>query len=278
MKLMRFSMFTVCAGLLLWNGPATRAQATPQTLYHVTLDTSQLPSHPAGLFSLEFSLIDGSGVGNGNSTVVVTNFNFGTNGAYNGDPSTNGGVSGDLSSAVTLVDTAPESDFAESFIPGNTLTFDVYATLSLETNGVSDEFDISILDSDIEPLPTVDTISNNVLVRMTTSNGVSITVASYSTDPSTDPFASGPPLSFAPLVFLNGTHPPSGSPTLSISLNGDGTATVQWLAVYSNFTLEETPDFINWSYVPIAETLVGNNFDVIVYPSDASAEFYRLVQ
>jgi hypothetical protein len=278
MKLMRLSIFTLCAGLLLWNGPAARAQTTPQTLYHVTVDPSQLQSHPAGLFSLEFSLIDGTGLGEGNSTVVVTNFNFGTNGAYNGDPSANSGVSGDLSSAVTLVDTAPESDFWESFIPGNTLTFDVYATLTLEANGVSDEFDISILDANIEPIPTLDTISNNVLVRMTTSNGVAITVASFSTDPSTDPIASGPPLSFAPQVLLSGTHAPPGRPTLSISRITNGTATVQWPAVYSNFTLEETPDLVNWSFVPTPETLVGTNFDVIVYPSDAPAEFYRLAQ
>ena len=278
MKLMRFSMFTVCAGLLLWNSPAARAQTTPQTLYHVTVDTSQLQGHPAGLFSLEFSIIDGTGLGEGNSTVVVTNFNFGTNGAYDGDPSTNGGVSGDLSSAVTLVDTAPESEFAESFIPGNTLTFDVYAALSLDTNGLSDEFDISILDSENAPLPTLDTITNNVLTRMTTSNGAAITVASYSTDASTEPFASGPPLSFAPLVLLNGTHPPSGSPTLTIMLNGDGTATVQWLAVYSNFTLEESADLLNWSFVPAPETVVGTNLDVIVYPSVAPAEYYRLAQ
>jgi len=276
-KFLRAGVPTLCAALLLGRALTAAAQTTAQTLYHVTIDTSQLQDHPAGAFSLEFTLIDGAGTGDGNSTIVLTNFNFGTNGVFNGEPDANGGVSGDLSTNVTLSDTSPENDFTEEFSPGTSLTFDVYATLSLDTNGISDEFEMAIVDQEGERIPTLDTNADNSLVRLTTSDGATISVESYGTDPTLEPVTSGPPVSFGPLVLLNGTTLP-GTPMLNLGVNGNGTDTLQWPARFSNFTLQETSDFVTWSPVPIEASTVGTNYNVIVYPADAPYEFYRLAQ
>jgi hypothetical protein len=44
----------------------------------VTLDTSALGALPNGPFSLGFELADGSGTGDGNNSVVLSDFQFGS--------------------------------------------------------------------------------------------------------------------------------------------------------------------------------------------------------
>jgi hypothetical protein len=271
-----FASFLLCAGLLPGSGTVARAQTTPLLLYHVTMDTSQLQGHTAGPFSLQFTFIDGSGLGDSNGAVIVTNFNFGAGGDVEG-ASDDDNSGGDLTSFVTLTDDTPECDFSEQFDAGTNLTFDLYATLSLDAGLLSDEFQIAILDSESQRIPTLDTNDEDVLVRLTTSNGFSITVETYGTDPAVNPVASGPPVSFGPLVLLDGTAPP-GPPTLNITLNADGSAAVCWPALYSDFTLQETADFTNWISTPIEPATIGTNSTVLVDPSEAPLQYYRLAQ
>jgi hypothetical protein len=268
------SSFGLCCALTLSVGPAL-AQTTTQTLYHVSINTSQLAKHDAAPFSLHFALADGSGNADGNASVLLTNFNFGINGDFNSDPSLDGGAAGDLSSAVILQDTQPENVFTGGFIPGDKLTFDVYATLSLDTNGNPDAFEFAITDSAGERLPTVDVNNNNTLVRLTTADGSTINVEAYSTDPSQDPFAASPPVSFGPLVLLDGAPAP-GQPTLHASLNLDGTLSLRWPAANSDYTLQQSPDLSNWDILPVSETVAGTNLVVTVAPGDAPKSFYRL--
>lgn len=279
MKLPNFSrsLLALSASLILWTAPVTQAQTTAPTLFHVTIDTSQLVNHPAGAFALQCTLVDGSGNGDGNSTVMLTNFNFGTNGFYNGDPDEDGGTTGDMSTNVTLTDTSAQNDFTEPFTVGNTLTFDVYTTLSLDTNGVPDDFEIAIVDSEEQRLPTVDTNEADALIRLSTTNGVTVNVEAYGTDPSVDPFASPPAVDFGPEVLLAGTTL-SGTPALTINANSDGSATVAWPAAYTSFVLEETPDLVNWTNVPNETVISGTNLTMQVFPANAPCEFYRLVQ
>jgi hypothetical protein len=278
MKILHASaLFTLGAGLLFWNNSAARAQtATAQFLYHVTMDTTQLEGHPAGPFSLQFTFLDGSAGGDGSSGVLVTNFNFGANGDVEGNAEDDSSA-GDLLSGVTLTNTTPECDFSEVFDAGSTLTFDIHATLTLSGSG-SDELDIAILDSEGLTIPTLDTNDDNALIRMTTLDGVSITVETYGTDPGMAPLASGPPVSFGPQVLLDGTFPPV-PPILTISQSiADGTDTIQWPAVDSSFTLQESPDLFHWTEVAITPALVNTNSTVVVFPVDAPMQFYRLAQ
>jgi hypothetical protein len=100
-----------------------------------SLDTSAL----VGPFELVFVLTDGSGNGDANNTVTLSNFLFGGGSAGSVDPSLSfGGASGDLSSGVGLVDSAFLNIFASSFTPGSALSFDFSLTTNADTGGTPD--------------------------------------------------------------------------------------------------------------------------------------------
>ena len=272
----------LAVGWWFWGQVSALAQTTTQTVFHVTIHTSQLEGHPGDPFYLQFDLTDASGTSNANSTVVITNFSFGTNtvmganGGSLGDSVTNN-TSGDLGSGVTLTDSALDNLFEEDFVPGGALSFDVYATLSLETNGVSDTFSFSILDEGAEPIPTLDEIGANALLRLTTQDGASVTVESYGTDPGLDPDAGGPPLSFGPLVTLAGSPLPA-PPILAGTVSSNAFFTLQWPSAYSSFALQSSVDLLNWSSVPLTPSLSVSNFMVTVPFVDGFGQFFRLAQ
>src|SRR5437016_3119013 len=87
----------------------------------VSLDTSAL----SGSFELAFILTDGSGTGDANNTITLSNFLFGVGGSAGvvDTALSTGGVGGDLSSGVSLVDSAFLNIFASSFTPGSVLSF-----------------------------------------------------------------------------------------------------------------------------------------------------------
>ena len=119
----------------------------------VTLDTSALGALPNGPFSLGFELADGSGTGDGNSAIVLSNFQFGSGNPV-GLPLIFGTGSGDLSSTVTLTDADAASVFVQTFVPGNTLSFLLSYTANVDSGGIPDEFIFSILDGTFTPIPT----------------------------------------------------------------------------------------------------------------------------
>src|SRR5437868_15463863 len=81
-------------------------------IYDISVNATPLIGHSAGPFSLEFQLNDGSGIGDGNNTVVLSNFAFGAGGGQAGSPILNGGTTGALGSSVTIRD----SSFFNQFI------------------------------------------------------------------------------------------------------------------------------------------------------------------
>ena len=121
-------------------------------MYNVTLNTAPLIGHPAGPFSIGFEFADGSGIGDGNNFVVISNFNFGAGGP-SGPPLTFGIAYGDLSSAVVMTDATPASVFIQSFDPGTTLSFLLQVTTNVDA-GTPDEFIMSILNKTFTPIPT----------------------------------------------------------------------------------------------------------------------------
>src|SRR5580700_3551787 len=64
--------------------------------YTVSLTTNPLIGDSAGPFSVAFQLIDGSGAGDGNNTVILSGFHFGATGDATGTPILIGGASGSL--------------------------------------------------------------------------------------------------------------------------------------------------------------------------------------
>lgn len=123
------------------------------TSYKVSLDTSSLVGNPSAPFYLDFLLIDGSGLDDGNNTVTVSDFQFGGGNAV-GSATATGGASGDLASGITLVDTEFFNDIYQEFAPGSWLSFLVSLTGNVDSGGTPDLFSFSILDSDLFAIPT----------------------------------------------------------------------------------------------------------------------------
>jgi len=119
----------------------------------VSLDTSAL----SGPFELAFVFTDGSGAGDANNTVTLSNFLFGGGSAGAVDTSlSTGGVSGDLTSVVSLADSAFLNIFASSFTPGSLLSFDFGLTANVDPGGTPDQFSLVLLQADGTPVATED--------------------------------------------------------------------------------------------------------------------------
>jgi hypothetical protein len=167
-------------------GPPARADL----VWTVTLDTSQLATNYSGPFGVDFELVGSNG-----NTVSLSNFSFGTAGfAGPGGPFSTGGVSGDLSTSVTLNDSANFfNDFNQQFTPGDTLSFTVDSTtVAPPAGGTPDSFTMVLFSSYDQvngynpftgsggtPIPSTDPTGNDTLVSINVSDPTSTTVTSY---------------------------------------------------------------------------------------------------
>ena len=167
-------------------------------VFQVSLNTTPLIGHPAEPFSIFFSLQDGSGTGDGNTTVTLSNFVFGGGGAPF-EPASNGpGTSGDLTGSVTLTDSDPVSDdFSQEFTQGTQFNFQMNVAT---TGSDTDTFLFGIIDSSENLIPTLDPLGENVLLRaLIGASGTSF--STFATDPNQDtasfqqpPIVMGPPV------------------------------------------------------------------------------------
>ena len=133
---------------------------------HVQVNTAPLIGNPAGPFSLDFALTDGSGTLAVPNTITIANFGFSGGGPV-GSTNLTGGASGSLSSSVTLTDSAFFfSEFFQQFTPGTTLSFDVFATTNADAVS-PDAFAFAILDSSLANLPTTGLGDSLLLVNLT---------------------------------------------------------------------------------------------------------------
>jgi hypothetical protein len=148
----------------------------------VSLDTSPLVGNPAGPFALAFTLIGGSGVGDANNTVTISNFSFG-GGGPSGTPDVVGGASGDLSLTVTLTDSAFFNDFVQEFTPGSLLAFILTTTTNVDPGGIPDTFAFSILDGTGLPIPTLDPTGADSFLSVTFDDPGSPAFETFPADP-----------------------------------------------------------------------------------------------
>jgi hypothetical protein len=128
--------------------------ASADAIYEVTLDTSSLVGHPAGPFYVYATFTDGSGVGDANNTVTMSDFTFGGGSAL-GNPLVFGGASGSLETGITITDSSFFSFALEQFAPGLQLNFLLDLTLNDDSGGIPDRFSLSLLDSSGVALPTL---------------------------------------------------------------------------------------------------------------------------
>ena len=147
-------LFGTAVLLLLTFGFLGSQTARADAVVSVSVDTSSIASTPGA--EIFFVLTDGNGTGDANNTATLSNFSLGlgTPGALDALNST-GGVTGSLSTGISLVDSAFLNVFGQLFTPGNALSF----TLDLTTNvdgAIPDQFSMILVDSNGNPLPTND--------------------------------------------------------------------------------------------------------------------------
>jgi hypothetical protein len=109
----------------------TALAARADYIVTVTVDTTALANNPSqGPFFVNYMLQDfSSGDGVNNNTAIINHFNLHGGSLTSGTSISNGSLSGDLSSSLTITDNS-FGRFLQQFTPGSSLSF----TLDLTTN------------------------------------------------------------------------------------------------------------------------------------------------
>jgi len=138
----------------------TSGRAEGDVTFDVSLDTSSLVANPGeGPYALDFTLIGSQG-----NAVTISDVQFGAGGLAGAPIVPTNGASGDLTSGVTLDDSASFfNDFNQVFTPGDLLTFRVMATNQFDGVSAPDNFSISILTGDGLSFPTTDTLASTLV-------------------------------------------------------------------------------------------------------------------
>lgn len=186
-------------------------------LYNVVIDTSPLIGHSAGPFSLELQFNDGTGTGDANNSAFLSAFLFGTGGP-SGTASIFGGVTGNMGSSVTMIDSSFFNQFIQGFNPGATLSLQLALTTNVDAGGTPDEFSLSIVDSSGFEIPTFGPANALLIIDI---DSATPTVSTFSTDTSQSPNAGGPPINIgAPQIgpVVSSVPEPSSLSLLAIGL------------------------------------------------------------
>lgn len=202
---MKRRIWCVCVWLAALAGPGSAA-----TVFNVNVDTSELMNHAAGPFFLNVQLNDGSGLGDGNNSAVLSNFSFGGGGAL-GSPITTGGVSGSLADTVLLRDTEFLNSFTQGFSAGLGLAFQLTFSRAVDRGPTPDQLSIALLDSSGLELPTTGlaSVGSDVILLVDINSG-NPAIQRFGADPSRAPIAGGGPVHFdAPDVHSTVPEPES---------------------------------------------------------------------
>jgi hypothetical protein len=170
-------LWTIAGAVALFLS-AGQQYARADLIDNVTVDTSGLPSSPGS--EIVFFLTDGSATGDDNNTATLTGFGFGGGSAGAVDiANTGGGVTGDMTSGVSITDSSFGNTLAQFFAAGTSLSFLLDLTTNVDAGPTPDQFGFAILDPTGNPIPTSDpTGDDNLLVVNIDSSSPGIT--SYS--------------------------------------------------------------------------------------------------
>ncbi len=149
--------------LLLLGGTTANAG---QVDLQFNLNTSALEG--LGTFNLAFQLSDGSGTGDANNTVMLSDFDFYGGSAAAPPALLFGGAAGSLQSGISITDSDPFFNAAiQGFTPGTNLSFVAIFTNNADVGPFDDMFSLSLLDGDFNGIPTLDPSGNDTLITIT---------------------------------------------------------------------------------------------------------------
>lgn len=177
---------------------STAAPVCASIIETFTIVTSPLVGDPAGPFSLDFQLNDGSGTNDGNNTAVLSGFTFGSGGGAVGSASLVGGASGDLGSSVMITDGSFLNEFTQGFTPGAQLRFQLSLSTNVDDGGTPDQFTLAILDSGGAQLPTLSFFDVFVEIDLDSNDPA---IQTFGSDTSRNSLAGGAPINLAEPTF-----------------------------------------------------------------------------
>lgn len=138
--------------------------------YTVYLNTASLVGNTHAPFSLDVVLGSGAQTPNSANTVTLSKFVF-YNGSVGATTFSSGGVAGSMSSGVTLTTSAEDNELAQQFSSTVTeIQFSVSMT-NVSNNPFQDQFNVAILDGNLNNIPTTDPSGGNTLVLANLSTG-----------------------------------------------------------------------------------------------------------
>src|SRR5580693_7643769 len=109
----------------------------------ISIDTASLEGNPNAPFTLDLQFIDGSGTGDANNTVTLTDFNL-AGGSLALDSSTGGVTVSTGPFGIEMTDSSFFNELEFTFVPGATLSFDLSTTSNADV-GTPDTFALAIL-------------------------------------------------------------------------------------------------------------------------------------
>lgn len=149
--------------VVLARPPLARAGSITET---VTVNTTSFVGS-TNPFEVFFSLTDGSGSGDGNNTVTLSGFSFGSGGSAGAVDTTNtSNAAGDLTSGVTMNDANFSDSFAAFFTPGSSLSFTIADAFTSLDSPTPDMLSFALVDNGAL-LTTNDPSLNDNLLTLT---------------------------------------------------------------------------------------------------------------
>jgi hypothetical protein len=165
---MKHSLAILVPGLallavVLARPPLARAGSITET---VTVNTTSFVGS-TNPFEVFFSLTDGSGSGDGNNTVTLSGFSFGSGGSAGAvDTGNTSNAAGDLASGVTMNDANFSDSFAAFFTPGSSLSFTIADAFTSLDSPTPDMLSFALVDNGAL-LTTNDPSLNDNLLTLT---------------------------------------------------------------------------------------------------------------
>jgi hypothetical protein len=144
-------------------------RASANAIVDVTVNTSGLLAQPGS--EVVLVLTDGSGANDANNLVTLTDFSLGggTAGAIDA-LNTQGGVTGNLGSGLTLTDSSFLNLFGQSFTAGMSLSFALNLTTNVDAGGTPDQFALMLVDPSGTLLPSSDPFGSLLSINLDSAN------------------------------------------------------------------------------------------------------------